>query len=90
MNTFHSVTQRQIKELFRTIINYEEQIDVYRKQLFLTKNFSPIEYFEFLDINNKNFLSLTDFSEILSYHNISFNPFTLRRLIRTYDKNGKL
>ena len=89
MNTFHSVTQRQIKELFRTIINYEEQIDVYRKQLFLTKNFSPIEYFEFLDINNKNFLSLTDFSEILSYHNISFNPFTLRRLIRTYDKNGK-
>ena len=89
MNTFHSVTQNQIKQLFRTIINYDEQIDVYRKQLFLTKNFSPIEYFEFLDINNKNFLSLTDFSEFLSYHNISFNPFTLRRLIRTYDKNGK-
>ena len=42
MNTFHSVTQNQIKQLFRTIINYDEQIDVYRKQLFLTKNFSPI------------------------------------------------
>ena len=89
MNTFHSVTKNQIKQLFRTIINYDEQIDVYRKQLFLTKNFSPIEFFELLDINNKNFLSLTDFSEFLTYHNISFNPFTLRRLIRTYDKNGK-
>ena len=89
MNTFHSVTQNQIKQLFRTIINYDEQIDVYRKQLFLTKNFSPIEYFEFLDINNKNFLSLTDFSDYLSNFNIQFNNYTLRKLIRTYDKNGK-
>ena len=87
MNTFHSVTKNQIKQLFRTIINYDEQIDVYRKQLFLTKNFSPIEYFEFLDINNKNFLSLTDFSEFLFYYSVSFNPFTLRRLIRTYIYN---
>ena len=89
MNTFHKVSQNQFKELFKTIIFYDEEIDILRKQLFAIENFSPIDFFHSLDVNGKNFLSLTDFSEFLSFHNISFNTFNLRKLIRTYDKNNK-
>ena len=89
MNSFLSVIKNQFIHLFKTIIYYDEQIDILRKQLFLTENFSPIDFFNSLDIHRKNFLSLTDFSEFLSFHNINFNSFTLRRLIRTYDKKNK-
>ena len=50
---------------------------------------SLIDFFHSLDVNGKNFLSLTDFSEFLSFHNISFNTFNLRKLIKAYDKNNK-
>ena len=89
MNIFYTGIHKLFRDLFLNIICFDEQIDILRKKLFLTPNFSPKEFFNYLDINKKSFLSLTDFSDYLSNFNIPFNTHALRKLIRTYDKNGK-
>ena len=89
MNIFYTGIHKLFRDLFLNIIYFDEQIDILRKKLFITKNFSPKEFFSYLDVNKKGFLSLTDFSDYLSNFNIQFNNYTLRKLIRTYDKNGK-
>ena len=89
MNIFYTGIHNVFRDLFLNIISFDEQIDILRKKLFITKNFSPKEFFSYLDVNKKGFLSLTDFSDYLSNFNIQFNNYTLRKLIRTYDKNGK-
>ena len=88
MNIFYTGIHKLFRDLFLNIICFDEQIDILRKKLFLTPNFSPKEFFNYLDINKKSFLSLTDFSDYLSNFNIPFNTHALRKLIRTYDKNG--
>ena len=89
MNIFYTGIHKLFRDLFLNIIYFDEQIDILRKKLFLTPNFSPKEFFNYLDINQKNFLSLTDFSDYLTNFNIPFNTYALRKLIRTYDKTNK-
>ena len=89
MNPSHLIYGEKIKVLLNDIMNDDESIDKFRKELFSIDNFSLIELFHKLDKSKKSFINLTDFSDFLSSHSIKFNQFSLRRLIRTYDKKGK-
>jgi len=89
MNPSHFIYGEKIKVLFNDIMNEDESIDKFRKELFSIENFSPTDLCHKLDKSKKSFINLTDFSDFLSSHSIQFNQFSLRRLIRTYDKKGK-
>ena len=89
MNPSNVIYGEKIKVLLNDIMNEDEIIDKFRRELFSIENFSLIKLCHKLDKSKKSFINLTDFSDFLSSHSIKFNQFSLRRLIRTYDKKGK-
>jgi hypothetical protein len=65
-------------------------IDKFRKELFSLENFSPEEIYKKIDISQKTFINSLDISEFLSSYSITVKDFSLKRLIRTYDKRGNI
>ena len=89
MNPSHFIYEEKLKSLLIYIIKEDESIDKFRKELFSLDNFSLLNLYNNLDKSKKSFINLTDFTDFLSSHSIQYNQFSLRRLIRTYDKKGK-
>ena len=88
MNPSQFIYEEKLKSLFYNTIN--ENIDKFRKELFSLENFSLEEIYKKIDISQKTFINSLDISEFLSSYSITVKDFSLKRLIRTYDKRGNV
>ena len=80
------IIEENLINLFKILIQKDKEIEKYRIQLFLIKNFNPLNLFKEIDYNNKNYIIINDLIKYLNNFQISFNEIYLRRLIRIYDK----
>ena len=80
------IIEENLINLFKVLIQKDKEIEKYRIQLFLIKNFNPLNLFKEIDYNNKNYIIINDLIKYLNNFQISFNEIYLRRLIRIYDK----
>ena len=80
------IIEENLINLFKILIKKDKEIEKYRIELFLIKNFNPLNLFKEIDYNNKNYIIINDLIKYLNNFQISFNEIYLRRLIRIYDK----
>lgn len=73
---------------FKTIKEYDTQIESLRSSLCSNPNFSSLSLFSYLDKDLKSFLTLNDFKSFLSSQNISYDENKLRKLIHNFDKDN--
>ena len=73
---------------FKTIKEYDTQIESLRSSLCSSQNFSSLSLFSYLDKDLKSFLTLNDFKSFLSSQNISYDENKLRKLIHNFDKDN--
>ena len=73
---------------FKTIKQYDTEIESFRSSLSSIQDFSPNTLFSYLDKNSKSFLTLNDFKSFLSSEKIIFDETKLRKLIHNFDKDG--
>ena len=73
---------------FKTIKQYDTEIESFRFTLSSIQDFSPNTLFSYLDKNSKSFLTLNDFKSFLSSEKIIFDETKLRKLIHNFDKDG--
>ena len=73
---------------FKTIKEYDINIESFRSSLSSIPDFTPIALFSYLDINLKSFLTLNDFKSFLTSENLAFEEIRLRKLIHNFDKDG--
>ena len=73
---------------FKTIKQYDSEIESFRSSLCSLPDFSPVSLFSYLDKNLKSFLTLNDFKLFLSSENFNFDEIKLRKLIHNFDKDG--
>ena len=73
---------------FTDIIQSEQNLDSLRQTLSQQNNFSIENLFNYLDNENKGYITLEDFIKFLSANSIEFEEKCLRLLIHFYDKNN--
>ena len=75
-------------DYFTDIIQSEQNLDSLRQTLTQQNNFSAINIFNYLDNDNKGYITLEDFIKFFSSHSIEFEEKYIRLLIHFYDKNN--
>ena len=73
---------------FSTIKILDDEIEIIRNELCLNRSFCPRRLFDFLDIDQKNFLTLKDLKTYLNNNNIQYEEHFLRKFIHNFDKDG--
>ncbi len=73
---------------FSTIKILDDEIENIRNELCLNRSFCPRRLFDFLDIDQKNFLILKDLKTYLNNNNIQYEEHFLRKFIHNFDKDG--
>ena len=80
LNSFISYFQR-VKDL-------DDEIEVIRVLICESPQFSPLTLFNYLDCNNKCFLTLNDFKSFLRSQKSFFDERRLRKMIHNFDKDN--
>ena len=75
-------------DYFTDIIQSEQNLDSLRQALAQRNNFSAINIFNYLDNDNKGYITLEDLIKFFSSHSIEFEEKYIRLLIHFYDKNN--
>ncbi len=73
---------------FMSIKTIDDNIESLRISLCSQNNFSSTQLFQYLDINNKDFILLNDFAKFLTKMRIPFEEKYLRKFIHNFDKDN--
>ena len=75
-------------DYFTDIFQIEQNLDSLRQALNQQNNFSAINIFNYLDNDNKGYITLEDLIKFFSSHSIEFEEKYIRLFIHFYDKNN--
>ena len=73
---------------FTKLKSIDEEIDKIRVSLCEIEDFSPNILFQYLDKDNKSFLTLKDFISFLNSENVPYDEYKLRKMIHNFDKDN--
>lgn len=73
---------------FMSIKSIDDNIESLRIALCSKNDFIPNQLFRYLDLNNKNFLLLNDFTKFLNEMQIPFDEKYARKFIHNFDKDN--
>lgn len=88
----HPSNQKQwlgtLLSYFMSVKTIDDNIESLRIALCSPNDFYPNQLFQYLDFNNKDFISLNDFSNYLKEMKIPFEEKYLRKFIHNFDKDN--
>ena len=73
---------------FQRVKDLDDEIEVIRVLICESPQFSPLTLFNYLDCNNKCFLTLNDFKSFLRSQKSFFDERRLRKMIHNFDKDN--
>ena len=73
---------------FLKIKELDDEIEKTRVSLCDISQFSPLSFFEYLDLDSKSFLTLNDFISFLCSQNTTYDELKIRKMIHNFDKDN--
>ena len=80
-------TEAKLSKIFIYLANWERNTEVARQVLYENEDFNPFQLFQLLDIENKNFITLTNILNFLNSRGIEANELEVQLLILFYNFN---
>ena len=80
-------SEAKLSKIFIYLANWERNIEVARQLLYENENFNPFQLFQLLDVENKNFITLTNLLNFLNSRGIEANELEVQLLILFYNFN---
>ena len=80
-------TEAKLSKIFIYLANWERNTEVARQVLYENEDFNPFQLFQLLDIENKNFITLTNLLNFLNSRGIEANELEVQLLILFYNFN---
>ena len=80
-------TEAKLSKIFIYLANWERNTEAARQLLYENENFNPFQLFQILDVENKNFITLTNILNFLNSRGIEVNELEVQLLILFYNFN---
>ena len=80
-------TEAKLSKIFIYLANWERNTEVARQVLYENEDFNPFQLFQLLDVENKNFITLTNILNFLNSRGIEANELEVQLLILFYNFN---
>jgi len=81
------IKETQIVDIFETISTFEKKSEIIRQVLYDSKDFNTSNIFTYLDIHNKQNISIEVFQKYFTLHSIYCDRETVKMFISQYDIN---